>query len=606
MGKKRKREKMDEAQRWLAAADVTEKRKMSEKGVMSMELQCLWCEKYTSRLCWSTNGVQYTTNGPGTCNKCYLKARDTAMELEREKEELERKNEELGRENEELERENEELERENEELGRENEELEREKEELEREKEELERKNEELGRENEELGRENEELGREKKELERKNEELERENEELERENKELGREKKELERKNEELERENEELKANVDFLRHSLPSSHDDPIQYHPRSSPLFCDVKLVASDDLPDAPVLANKFVLASRSPVFKAMLEIAMKESISGTIEISDITHDSLHTFVNYLYTADVCLDEKIARDLLVLAEKYQVKHLNELCQGYLVSNLNWDNSVLNYVFAYKHSVVKLLEASLLIITDNMDMFMNRDDYGELIKKDPSLVVGIWEAYTKKQVNIPSSHDDPIQYHPRSSPLFGDVTLVASDDSPDSPVPTNKFVLATHSSVFKAMLERVMEESISGTIKISDVIAYDSVHAFVNYLFTAHVCLHEKIARDLLILAEKYQVKHLNELCQKYLVSDLNWDNLVSLNWDNLVSNYVFAYQHSARKLLKASLSIITNNMDKFMNTEEYRELVKKDSSCVVGIFEAYMKKQVNIVAKKGSS
>ncbi|GAB2289791.1 hypothetical protein Dimus_024096 [Dionaea muscipula] len=161
-------------------------------------------------------------------------------------------------------------------------------------------------------------------------------------------------------------------------------------------------------------------------------------------------------------------------------------------------------------------------------------------------------------------------------------------------------------ATHSSVFKAMFERVMEESISGTIKISDVIAYDSVHAFVNYLFTAHVCLHKKIARDLLILAEKYQVKHLNELCQKYLVSDLNWDNLVSLNWDNLVSNYVFAYQHSARKLLKASLSIITNNMDKFMNTDEYRELVKKDSSCVVGIFKAYMKKQVNIVAKKGSS
>ncbi|GAB2289784.1 hypothetical protein Dimus_024095 [Dionaea muscipula] len=203
----------------------------------------------------------------------------------------------------------------------------------------------------------------------------------------------------------------------------------------------------------------------------------------------------------------------------------------------------------------------------------------------------------------RLSSPSSHDDPIA---RSSPLSSDVTLVASDDLPDAPIPANKLVLYliekpeksdTRSTVFKAMIDRVMEESISGTIKISDV-TYVSVHIFVNSLFTADVYLNEKRARDLLILAKKYQVKHLNELCQKYLVS--------SLNWDNSISNYVFAYQHSARKLFKASLSIIIDNMDKFMNTDEYGELVKKDSSCVVGIFEAYMKKQVNIVDKKGSS
>ncbi|GAB2289897.1 hypothetical protein Dimus_024198 [Dionaea muscipula] len=227
---------------------------------------------------------------------------------------------------------------------------------------------------------------------------------ELERLIQELERKIEELEREIEELERENEELKANVDFLRHSPPSSHDDTIQYHPQSSPVSTDVKLVASDDLPDAPILANKFVLASRSPVFKAMLKTAMEESISGTIKISDVTHDSLNAFVNYLYTADVFLDEKIASDLLVLADKYQVKHLNELCQRYLVSILNWDNSVSNYCFAYKYSAEKLLEASLSIITNNMDKFMNGDDYRELVKKDPSFLVGIFEAYTKKQVNI----------------------------------------------------------------------------------------------------------------------------------------------------------------------------------------------------------
>ncbi|GAB2302334.1 hypothetical protein Dimus_036349 [Dionaea muscipula] len=214
----------------------------------------------------------------------------------------------------------------------------------------------------------------------------------------ELQRKNEKLERKNEELEREIEALKANVDFLSHSFSSSHDD----HPRSFPLFSDVALVASDDSPDAPIPANKFVLASHSPVFKAMLETAMEESISGIIKMSDVTYGSLHAFVKYLYTADVCLDVKIASDLLILAEKYQVKHLKEHCERYLVSNLNWDNSILNYVFACKHSAGKLLEASLSIITNNMDKFMNTNEYGEIIRKDLSLLVGIFEAYMIKQV------------------------------------------------------------------------------------------------------------------------------------------------------------------------------------------------------------
>ncbi|GAB2289895.1 hypothetical protein Dimus_024195 [Dionaea muscipula] len=201
------------------------------------------------------------------------------------------------------------------------------------------------------------------------------------------------------ELERENKQLKANVDFLRLCSPSSNDDPIQSHPRFSPLFSDVTLVASDDSADAPVPipANKVVLASHSPVFKEMLE-----TMSGTIKISDVTHDLLHVFVNYLYTADVCLDEKIASDLFVLAEKFKVKHLKEHCERYLASSLNWDNAVSNYVFAYKHNVGKLLEASLSIVTDDMDKFMSTDEYDRLVKKDPPLVVVIFEAYMKKQV------------------------------------------------------------------------------------------------------------------------------------------------------------------------------------------------------------
>ncbi|XP_034675623.1 BTB/POZ domain-containing protein At4g08455 [Vitis riparia] len=211
-----------------------------------------------------------------------------------------------------------------------------------------------------------------------------------------------------EELKREIEELKAKVAFLRCSSPLDHS-----HRRS---FSDVVLVASSDdsaASAAPVPAHKSVLASRSPVFKAMLENEMEESLSGTIKISDVSYEALRCFVNYLYTAEACLDEPMACDLLVLAEKYQVKHLKAYCEKFMVSKLNWDNSVISFAFAHQHNAKLLIDAALSVITDNMDKLTKREEYIELVEKDPRLVVEIYEAYLSKQVNTAAHKDSSLR-------------------------------------------------------------------------------------------------------------------------------------------------------------------------------------------------
>ncbi|CAL8997049.1 unnamed protein product [Prunus brigantina] len=137
------------------------------------------------------------------------------------------------------------------------------------------------------------------------------------------------------------EDLKAKVAFLTMSQPA--------------FFSDVNLFASSDENPVPIPAHKAVLVSthfanllllyfvtvvnRSPVLRAMLENEMEESLSGTIKIGDVSYDALRAFVNYLYTAEVCLDQQLACDLLAMAEKYQVQHLNDLCQKFLAANLN---------------------------------------------------------------------------------------------------------------------------------------------------------------------------------------------------------------------------------------------------------------------------
>ncbi|KAB5557234.1 hypothetical protein DKX38_008143 [Salix brachista] len=180
-----------------------------------------------------------------------------------------------------------------------------------------------------------------------------------------------------EELKREIDDLKAKVAFLRFWSPLDHH--ITHRSSAGPCFTDVVLVASSDdgLPgtasSVPVPAHKAVLASRSPVFKAMLENEMEES------------------------------RVMAYDLLILAEKYEVKHLKAYCEKFLVSKLNWDNSFVSYAFAHQHNAKHLLESALSLITDNMDKLTKREEYMELVEKDPRLVVDIYEAYLSKQVN-----------------------------------------------------------------------------------------------------------------------------------------------------------------------------------------------------------
>ncbi|CAL8997055.1 unnamed protein product [Prunus brigantina] len=209
-----------------------------------------------------------------------------------------------------------------------------------------------------------------------------------------------------EDLKKCHEDLKAKVAFLTTSQPDS--------------FSDVVLFAADGgyaQAAVPVPAHKAVLVSRSPVFNAMLENEMEESLSGIIKIRDVSYGTLRAFVNYLYTAEVvCLDQQLACDLLVMAEKYQVHHLKDLCQKFLVANLNWENSFSTYTFVHQHNAKKIIEAALTLIIDNMDKLTAREEYDELKEKDPQLLFEIYEAYLSKQVNKAAAQKGSSASHP----------------------------------------------------------------------------------------------------------------------------------------------------------------------------------------------
>ncbi|OIW00696.1 hypothetical protein TanjilG_09665 [Lupinus angustifolius] len=206
-----------------------------------------------------------------------------------------------------------------------------------------------------------------------------------------------------EEYKRQIEELKAKINFLK--LSSAVDTNDCSNPYAL-THTDVILIPYGDCSSGCVHAHKAILVSRSPVFKAMLESDMEESRSGTIKIDDVSYDALSAFVNYLYTAEACLDDQMAFDLLVLAEKYEVKHLKAFCEKFLIARLNLDKAIANYAFAHQHNAKQLQDSALALIIDNMDRFTRCEDYADLKDTNPRVVVEIFEAYLAKQVNTAS--------------------------------------------------------------------------------------------------------------------------------------------------------------------------------------------------------
>ncbi|XP_050125434.1 BTB/POZ domain-containing protein At4g08455-like [Malus sylvestris] len=211
-------------------------------------------------------------------------------------------------------------------------------------------------------------------------------------------------------------ELKDKIEFLKLCSPSPTTSTTTSLAAS---FSDVVLIALDcdncsSEPPLPVQAHKAVLVNRSPVFRAMLENEeMEESRSGTVKIADVRYDALQAFVNYLYSAETCLDQNLACDLLILAEKYQVQHLKHYCQKFLVSKLNWDNALTTYTFACCHNAEDIMDAALEVITDNMDKLTTQLEYVNLVEKDPQLVIKIYETYLSKQVNTAARRNPSVR-------------------------------------------------------------------------------------------------------------------------------------------------------------------------------------------------
>ncbi|KAK3105631.1 hypothetical protein FSP39_002314 [Pinctada imbricata] len=105
------------------------------------------------------------------------------------------------------------------------------------------------------------------------------------------------------------------------------------------IMCDVTFRLGEERLE--VHAHKYMLASRSPVFHAMLNGPMTEK--GNIEISDIEKDIFMIFLRYVYTDDVSLTVENVRQVMYASKKYCVDGLTKQCKDFLRDNIDFEEA-----------------------------------------------------------------------------------------------------------------------------------------------------------------------------------------------------------------------------------------------------------------------
>ena len=149
-------------------------------------------------------------------------------------------------------------------------------------------------------------------------------------------------------------------------------------------FSDVTIVCEDD--DREFHCHKVILAGRSPVFETMFSVEMKEKTDNQVIIKDMDADTLHEMLRYIYgRKDLNLVEN-ATDLLVAAEKYDLKELKQICEDHLCLTLNVDNVVDRLILADLHCASNLRSLALRFFKENGDSIVNQKDCKEKLSKD----------------------------------------------------------------------------------------------------------------------------------------------------------------------------------------------------------------------------
>merc|ERR1719348_643367 len=163
-------------------------------------------------------------------------------------------------------------------------------------------------------------------------------------------------------------------------------------------YSDVIISCGDKVYDC----HKNILTSRSPVFKIMLEVEMKEKMTGEIEIKNMDPEVLEDLLKYIYSGVAPNIDAHAQELFAAADQYQLYRLKELCEVKLCAVLDDTNCIDILFLSDLHRAQTLKAAALKFVSKNMHK-IDTSEWKKSFVAHPLLMTEVVEMMLPKNDN-----------------------------------------------------------------------------------------------------------------------------------------------------------------------------------------------------------
>lgn len=158
-------------------------------------------------------------------------------------------------------------------------------------------------------------------------------------------------------------------------------------------FADFTFVIDDQ----ELKAHKCVLAAASPVFQSMLQNSnWKENVENKMEITDISVEVFEQLLHYIYLGNLTDLDKIAPELIYLAEKYDMPRLKTLCSKKLCEQIKKENAWRILEIADDCLAIDLKKDAMDFILANRTHMIKRDEYQNIVSKKLNLIADIFNS------------------------------------------------------------------------------------------------------------------------------------------------------------------------------------------------------------------
>uniref|UniRef100_A0A8D8NC09 BTB and MATH domain-containing protein 43 n=1 Tax=Culex pipiens TaxID=7175 RepID=A0A8D8NC09_CULPI len=160
------------------------------------------------------------------------------------------------------------------------------------------------------------------------------------------------------------------------------------------------------------------------------------------------------------------------------------------------------------------------------------YVSRDNLLEKVKPVDTLVIKckitvhstiVNEKLLKTPKPLPSSLAKDLKTLVDGDNKFGDVTILVAGQR----FPAHKCILSARSSVFSAMFEHQMQETIENCVSIDDI-EPPVIEALLRFIYTDELASLETMAHALYKAADKYDVPTLKSHCRCHILEKLSWE------------------------------------------------------------------------------